>query len=227
MLKSHVVVNGITKIGCDNQIYQFASIGEVNRDLKYAGEPTRVEVGDRNRIRESVTIHRGTAQGTGLTKVGNDNLLMVNTHIGHDCVVGNFCVLANNATLGGHVEIDDHAIIGGMTAIHQFCVIGAHVMVGGCSGVAQDVPPFVIAQGNHATPFGVNAIGLKRRGFDKDEMQAIRNAYKILYRSEKTLDEAKAEIEAPPKSNRWCSCTSISSPVPPVASFAELCRIVH
>lgn len=156
-------------------------------------------MGDRNRIRESVTIHRGTAQGTGLTKVGNDNLLMVNTHIGHDCVVGNFCVLANNATLGGHVEIDDHAIIGGMTAIHQFCVIGAHVMVGGCSGVAQDVPPFVIAQGNHATPFGVNAIGLKRRGFDKDEMQAIRNAYKILYRSEKTLDEAKAEIEATAK----------------------------
>ncbi|MDP8840575.1 acyl-ACP--UDP-N-acetylglucosamine O-acyltransferase [Serratia marcescens] len=196
VLKSHVVVNGITKIGCDNQIYQFASIGEVNQDLKYAGEPTRVEVGDRNRIRESVTIHRGTAQGTGLTKVGSDNLLMVNVHVAHDCVVGNACVLANNATLAGHVEIDDHAIIGGMTAIHQFCIIGAHVMVGGCSGVAQDVPPFVIAQGNHATPFGVNAVGLKRRGFDKDEMQAIRNAYKILYRSEKTLDEAKAEIEA-------------------------------
>ncbi|WP_392586962.1 acyl-ACP--UDP-N-acetylglucosamine O-acyltransferase [Serratia ureilytica] len=196
VLKSHVVVNGITKIGRDNQIYQFASIGEVNQDLKYAGEPTRVEVGDRNRIRESVTIHRGTAHGTGLTKVGNDNLLMVNVHVAHDCVVGNACVLANNATLAGHVEIDDHAIIGGMTAIHQFCIIGAHVMVGGCSGVAQDVPPFVIAQGNHATPFGVNAVGLKRRGFDKDEMQAIRNAYKILYRSEKTLDEAKAEIEA-------------------------------
>ncbi|WP_285142483.1 acyl-ACP--UDP-N-acetylglucosamine O-acyltransferase [Serratia ureilytica] len=196
VLKSHVVVNGITKIGRDNQIYQFASIGEVNQDLKYAGEPTRVEVGDRNRIRESVTIHRGTAQGIGLTKVGNDNLLMVNVHVAHDCVVGNACVLANNATLAGHVEIDDHAIIGGMTAIHQFCIIGAHVMVGGCSGVAQDVPPFVIAQGNHATPFGVNAVGLKRRGFDKDEMQAIRNAYKILYRSEKTLDEAKAEIEA-------------------------------
>ncbi|MGV8597926.1 acyl-ACP--UDP-N-acetylglucosamine O-acyltransferase, partial [Pseudomonas aeruginosa] len=117
-------------------------------------------------------------------------------HVAHDCVVGNACVLANNATLAGRVEIDDHAIIGGMTAIHQFCIIGAHVMVGGCSGVAQDVPPFVIAQGNHATPFGVNAVGLKRRGFDKDEMQAIRNAYKILYRSEKTLDEAKAEIEA-------------------------------
>jgi len=196
VLKSHVVVNGITKIGRDNQIYQFASIGEVNQDLKYAGEPTRVEVGDRNRIRESVTIHRGTAQGSGLTKVGSDNLLMVNVHVAHDCVVGNSCVLANNATLAGHVEVDDHAIIGGMTAIHQFCIIGAHVMVGGCSGVAQDVPPFVIAQGNHATPFGVNAVGLKRRGFDKDEMQAIRNANKILYRSEKTLDEAKTEIEA-------------------------------
>ncbi len=114
-----------------------------------------------------------------------------------------------------------------MTAIHQFCIIGAHVMVGGCSGVAQDVPPFVIAQGNHATPFGVNAVGLKRRGFDKDEMQAIRNAYKILYRSEKTLDEAKAEIEARPKNSRWCSNTSISLPVPPAVSFAELCRIVH
>ncbi|MEB6336645.1 acyl-ACP--UDP-N-acetylglucosamine O-acyltransferase [Serratia rhizosphaerae] len=196
VLKSHVVVNGITKIGRENQIYQFATIGEVNQDLKYAGEPTRVEIGDRNRIRESVTIHRGTAQGTNVTKVGNDNLLMVNVHVAHDCVVGNSCILANNATLAGHVEIDDHAIIGGMTAIHQFCIIGAHVMVGGCSGVAQDVPPFVIAQGNHATPFGVNAVGLKRRGFDKDEMQAIRNAYKILYRSEKTLDEAKTEIEA-------------------------------
>lgn len=196
VLKSHVVVNGITRIGYDNEIYQFASIGEVNQDLKYAGEPTRVEIGDRNRIRESVTIHRGTEQGSGLTKVGNDNLLMVNVHIAHDCIVGNFCVLANNATLAGHVEIDDHAIIGGMSAIHQFCIIGAHVMVGGCSGVAQDVPPFIIAQGNHATPFGVNAVGLKRRGFDKDEIQAIRNAYKILYRSEKTLDEAKTEIEA-------------------------------
>lgn len=194
VLKSHVVVNGITRIGRENQIYQFASIGEVNQDLKYAGEPTRVEIGDRNSIRESVTIHRGTVQAHGVTKVGSGNLLMVNVHVAHDCVVGDSCILANNATLAGHVEIDDHAIIGGMTAIHQFCIIGAHVMVGGCSGVAQDVPPFVIAQGNHATPFGINAVGLKRRGFDKDEMQAIRNAYKIIYRSEKTLDEAKAEL---------------------------------
>lgn len=194
VLKSHVVVNGITKIGCDNQIYQFASIGEVNQDLKYAGEPTRVEIGDRNRIRESVTIHRGTAQGGGVTKVGNDNLLMINVHVAHDCVVGNRCIMANNATLAGHVQIDDFAIIGGMTAIHQYCIIGAHVMVGGCSGVAQDVPPYVIAQGNHATPFGVNLEGLKRRGFDKESLHAIRAAYKALYRNGKTLDEAKVEI---------------------------------
>ncbi|MBG6240976.1 MAG: acyl-ACP--UDP-N-acetylglucosamine O-acyltransferase [Candidatus Symbiopectobacterium sp. Dall1.0] len=196
VLKSHVVVNGITKIGRDNEIYQFSSIGEVNQDLKYAGEPTRVEIGDRNRIRESVTIHRGTEQGGGLTKVGSDNLLMINTHIAHDCVIGNRCILANNATLGGHVEVDDFAIIGGMTAVHQFCVIGAHVMVGGCSGVAQDVPPYVIAQGNHATPFGLNIEGLKRRGFEKETQQAIRNAYKLLYRSGRTLEEVKPEIEA-------------------------------
>ncbi|WP_140920763.1 acyl-ACP--UDP-N-acetylglucosamine O-acyltransferase [Limnobaculum xujianqingii] len=195
VLKSHVVVNGVTKIGADNQIYQFASVGEVNQDLKYAGEPTRVEIGDRNRIRESVTIHRGTVQGGGLTKIGSDNLLMINAHVAHDCQIGNRCILANNAALAGHVEIDDFAIIGGMTAIHQFCVIGAHVMVGGCSGVAQDVPPYVIAQGNHATPFGVNIEGLKRRGFEKDALHAIRNTYKLLYRSGKTLDEVKPEIE--------------------------------
>ncbi|MFC3394621.1 acyl-ACP--UDP-N-acetylglucosamine O-acyltransferase [Brenneria rubrifaciens] len=196
VLKSHVVVNGITKIGRDNEIYQFTSIGEVNQDLKYAGEPTRVEIGDRNRIRESVTIHRGTEQGGGLTKVGSDNLLMINTHIAHDCVIGNRCIFANNATLGGHVSVDDFAIIGGMTAVHQFCIIGAHVMVGGCSGVAQDVPPYVIAQGNHATPFGLNIEGLKRRGFEKETLHAIRNAYKLIYRSGKTLDEVKPEIEA-------------------------------
>lgn len=201
VLNSHVVVNGITKIGCDNQIYQFASIGEVNQDLKYAGEPTRVEIGDNNRIRESVSIHRGTVQGGGLTKVGNDNLLMINSHIAHDCIIGNRCILANNATLAGHVEIDDFAIIGGMTAIHQYCIIGAHVMVGGCSGVAQDVPPYVIAQGNHATPFGINIEGLKRRGFSKESLHAIRNVYKLLYRSDRVLEEVKPEIEELAKQN--------------------------
>lgn len=195
VLKSHVVVNGMTKIGQDNEIYQFSSIGEVNQDLKYVGEETRVEIGDRNRIRESVTIHRGTEQGGGKTTMGNDNLLMINAHIAHDCRIGNHCVFANNATLAGHVSVDDFAIIGGLAAIHQFCIIGAHVMVGGCSGVTQDVPPYVIAQGNHATPFGLNLEGLKRRGFEKEALQAIRNAYKILYRSSKTLEEAKPEIE--------------------------------
>lgn len=200
-LKSHVVVNGHIKIGRDNVIFQFASIGEANQDLKYQGEPTRVEIGDRNRIRESVTIHRGTVQDAGLTKVGDDNLLMVNVHIAHDCIIGNRCIIANNGTLGGHVTLGDYAIIGGMTAVHQFCKIGAHVMVGGCSGVAQDVPPYVIAQGNHATPFGLNLEGLKRRGFEKESLHAIRNAYKTLYRSGKSLEEAREEIAEAGKVN--------------------------
>jgi UDP-N-acetylglucosamine acyltransferase len=195
-LKSHVVINGYTKIGKDNQIYQFASIGEVNQDLKYRGEPTRTEIGDRNMIRESVTIHRATIQGGNLTRIGSDNLFMINAHVAHDCHIGDHCILANNATLGGHVQLDDHVIIGGMTAVHQFCVIGSHVMVGGCSGVAQDVPPYVIAQGNHAIPHGVNYEGLKRRGFSKEALQAIRNCYKTLYRNGLTLEEAKVQIEA-------------------------------
>ncbi|QCP52617.1 acyl-ACP--UDP-N-acetylglucosamine O-acyltransferase [Trinickia violacea] len=194
VLKAHVVVSGHTRIGRDNTVYPFATIGEENQDLKYAGEATFVEIGDRNRIRESVTIHRGTVQGGGLTKVGNDNLLMVNAHVAHDCVVADHCILANNATLAGHVTLDDYVIVGGMCAVHQFCSIGAHVMVGGCSGIAQDVPPYVIAQGNHASPKGVNTIGLERRGFSKDAIQAIREAYKVLYRSGKTLEEAKPEI---------------------------------
>ncbi len=194
VLKMHVVINGHTRIGKYNLIYQFASIGEVNQDLKYANEPTRVEIGDRNRIREGVTIHRGTVQDRGITTVGSDNLLMVQAHIAHDCTVGSHCIFANNATLGGHVTVDDHAIIGGMSAVHQFCTIGTHVMIGGCSGVAQDVPPYVIAQGNHASPFGVNAEGLKRRGFSREALLAIRSAYKLLYRCGKTLEEARPEI---------------------------------
>ncbi|MCR3755982.1 MAG: UDP-N-acetylglucosamine acyltransferase [Sodalis sp. Psp] len=195
VLKSHVVVDGITRIGEGNQIYAFTSLGEVNQDLKYTGEPTRVEIGRSNRIRESVTIHRGTVQGGTVTRVGNDNLLMVNAHVAHDCVVGNHCIMANNVTLGGHVAVDDYAIIGGMSAVHQFCIIGTHAMIGGCSGVAQDVPPFVIAQGNHATPFGLNIEGLKRRGFDRAALHVIRAVYNTIYRSGKTLDEAKPALE--------------------------------
>ncbi|QIW15429.1 acyl-[acyl-carrier-protein]--UDP-N-acetylglucosamine O-acyltransferase [Pasteurellaceae bacterium RH1A] len=194
-LHSHVVVNGHTSIGEDNHIFQFASIGEINQDLKYQGEPTRTVIGNRNRIRESVTIHRGTTQGGGVTTVGDDNLFMINAHIAHDCQIGNRCILANNATLAGHVTLDDFVIVGGMSAIHQFVVIGSHVMLGGGSMVSQDVPPYVMAQGNHAQPFGVNLEGLKRRGFEKATLHAIRNVYKLIYRSGKTLEEAMPEIE--------------------------------
>ncbi len=193
-LLSHVVVKGPTKIGKENKIFQFASIGEDCQDLKYAGEETHLIIGDRNTIRESVSMHRGTVQDKGVTQVGSDNLFMINTHIAHDCVVGDKCIFANNATLAGHVTISDHAIIGGMCAIHQFCHIGEHVMLGGGSIVVQDVPPYVMAQGNHCAPFGVNIEGLKRRGFDKKDIHAIRRAYRSLYRSGNTVEQAKAEM---------------------------------
>ena len=195
VLNSHVVVKGITEIGEDNQIFQFSSVGEINQDLKYQGEPTKTIIGDRNRIREHVTIHRGTIQGGGVTRIGDDNLLMINAPIAHDCQIKNRCILANNATLAGHVELDDFVIVGGMSAIHQFVIVGAHVMLGGGSMVSQDVPPYVMAQGNHARPFGVNIEGLKRRGFDKSTLHAIRNVYKLIYRSDKTLEEVMPEIE--------------------------------
>jgi UDP-N-acetylglucosamine acyltransferase len=194
-LLSHVVVKGPTTIGKDNRIFQFASVGEDCQDLKFLGEDTQLIIGDRNTIRESVTIHRGTVQDQGITRVGNDNLFMINAHVAHDCVVGDKCIFANNATLAGHVTVGDYAILGGMSAIHQFCNIGEHAMLGGGSIVVQDVPPYIMAQGNHCAPFGVNIEGLKRRGFEKAEIHAIRRAYKALYRSGLTLDKAKAEIE--------------------------------
>ncbi|OBW91577.1 UDP-N-acetylglucosamine acyltransferase [Gallibacterium genomosp. 3] len=195
VLNSHIVIKGKTKIGENNQIYQFATIGEVNQDLKYKGEPTLTVIGNNNRIREHVTIHRGTVQGGGTTKVGDNNLFMVNAHIAHDCQIKNNCILANNATLAGHVELDDFVIVGGMSAIHQFVIVGAHVMLGGGSMVSQDVPPYVMAQGNHARPFGINIEGLKRRGFDKPTLHVIRSVYKLIYRSEKTLEQVMPEIE--------------------------------
>ncbi|WP_087022922.1 acyl-ACP--UDP-N-acetylglucosamine O-acyltransferase [Thaumasiovibrio subtropicus] len=195
-IMSHVVIKGPTTIGKQNRIFQFASIGEACQDLKYAGEPTKLVIGDRNTIRESVTMHRGTVQDEGITIVGNDNLFMINAHVAHDCVIGDRCIFANNATLAGHVKVADHAIIGGMSAIHQFCHIGAHCMLGGGSIVVKDVPPFVMAQGNHCAPFGINVEGLKRRGYSKPAIMAIRKAYKLIYRSGKTLAEARPEIEA-------------------------------
>ena len=195
VLNSHIVVKGKTKIGENNHIFQFATIGEINQDLKYAGEVTETVIGNNNRIREHVTIHRGTVQGGGITKIGDNNLFMVNAHIAHDCQIKNNCILANNATLAGHVQLDDFVIVGGMSAIHQFVIVGAHVMLGGGSMVSQDVPPYVMAQGNHARPFGINIDGLKRRGFDKPTLHVIRSVYKLIYRSDKTLEEIMPEIE--------------------------------
>lgn len=195
VLNSHIVVKGKTKIGENNHIFQFATIGEINQDLKYAGEVTETVIGNNNRIREHVTVHRGTVQGGGITKIGDNNLFMVNAHIAHDCQIKNNCILANNATLAGHVQLDDFVIVGGMSAIHQFVIVGAHVMLGGGSMVSQDVPPYVMAQGNHARPFGINIEGLKRRGFDKPTLHVIRSVYKLIYRSDKTLEEIMPEIE--------------------------------
>ncbi|MGX9417122.1 acyl-ACP--UDP-N-acetylglucosamine O-acyltransferase [Vibrio sp. RC27] len=193
-LLSHVVVKGPTTIGKDNRIFQFASIGEQCQDLKYKGEDTKLIIGDRNTIRESVTMHRGTIQDSGVTQVGNDNLFMINVHIAHDCIVGDRCIFANNAAIAGHVIVGNQAIVGGMSAVHQFCQIGDHAMLGGGSIVVQDVPPYVMAQGNHCAPFGINIEGLKRRGFEKPEIHAIRRAYKSLYRNGLTFEAAKDEI---------------------------------
>lgn len=196
ILKSHVVINGITKVGKNNKFFQFTSIGEVNQDLKYSGEPTTTEIGDNNTFHEGVTVHRGTVQANGKTIIGNNNLFMVNAHIAHDCLVGNNCVFANSATLAGHVTVGNYTIIGGLSAIHQFCRIGDNVMMGGGSFVVKDIPPYIIVQGNHAVPFGINIIGLKRHNFSDENIQIIKDCYKLLYRHGLTLEEAKEKIQA-------------------------------
>jgi UDP-N-acetylglucosamine acyltransferase len=186
----HVVINGPTTLGADNRIFQFASIGDAPQDKKYAGEPTRLEIGDRNVFRESCTINRGTIHDKGVTRIGDDNLFMAYAHVAHDCVVGNNTVFANCASLAGHVEIGDWAILGGLTAVHQFSRIGPHAFLGGGSIVSRDVPPYVMVAGNPAVPHAVNAEGLKRRGFSEEQIKNIREAYRILYRSELKLADA-------------------------------------
>jgi len=193
-ISSNVVINGPTTIGKGNRIFQFSSIGEECQDLKYKGEPTQLIIGDNNTFRECTTIHRGTVQDEGITKIGSNNLFMAYTHVAHDCVVGNNCIMANNASIAGHVHVGDHAILGGMSGIHQFCHIGAHSFVAANSLVVKDVPPYVMASGDGAKPFGLNTEGLKRRGFDKDVITAIKRAYRTLYRKGKTVEEATAEI---------------------------------
>lgn len=195
VINSHVVIKGPTKIGKHNRIYQFSSIGEDTPDLKYKGEPTRLEIGDHNVIREGVTIHRGTIQDKGYTYVGNHNLIMAYVHIGHDSVVHNHTVLVNNAALAGHVEVGDWAILGGFTLVHQFCNIGAHAFTGMGSAVGKDIPAYMMVTGNPASVHGINTEGLKRRGFTPEAISALRKAYKAIYRQGNTVDEAIALLK--------------------------------
>lgn len=190
----HVVIEGHTTIGVDNRFFQFCSIGAINQDKKYKGEPTRVEIGDRNTFRESCTVHIGTAQDKLVTRVGDDNWVMAYVHIAHDCIVGNHTTFANCTQLAGHVEVGDWAVLGGFSGVHQFCKIGAHVMTAVGSVILQDIPPYVMAAGNTATPFGINAEGLKRRGFSAAQVQSIKRAYRTLYRTGLSLDEAKQKL---------------------------------
>ena len=191
----HVVIDGNTRIGEGNVFYQFSSIGAPPQDKKYAGEPTRLEIGDRNTIREFCTFNRGTVQDVGVTRLGNDNWIMAYVHLAHDCQIGNHTIFANNAQLAGHVHVGDWAIMGGFSNVHQFCKIGAHAMVGMSTSLTQDVPPYVILSGNPAQAHGINSEGLKRRGFSREAITAIRHAYKVLYKSGLTLEEAKAALE--------------------------------
>jgi UDP-N-acetylglucosamine acyltransferase len=197
----HVVINGPTTIGSDNRIHQFASIGEAPQDLKYAGEPTRLEIGDRNTIRECVTINRGTVSGGGLTRVGSDNLLMAYIHIAHDCRIGNHVIFSNNASLAGHAHVGDYVILSGFTLVHQFCAIGDYAFTGMGSAISKDVPPYLMISGNPAAPHGLNKVGLKRRGFSEEQVRNLTRVYKILYRQGLSLEEATAQIGEMAKTN--------------------------
>ncbi|MBC6904703.1 acyl-ACP--UDP-N-acetylglucosamine O-acyltransferase [Saccharophagus sp. K07] len=194
-IESHVVIKGPTKIGRFNKIFQFSTLGEATPDLKYKGEPTTLTIGDHNVIREGVTIHRGTIQDRGDTLIGNHNLLMAYVHIGHDSVIGNHCILVNNAALAGHVVIDDWAILSGYTLVHQFCKIGAHAFTGMGAAVGKDIPAFVMVAGAPAAARNINVEGLKRRGFTKEDIAALSHAYKTLYRRGLTIDEALVELQ--------------------------------
>lgn len=196
---AHCVLEGHTTLGQDNRIFQFASLGGAPQDKKYAGEPTRLVIGDRNTIREFCTFNTGTTQDEGVTRIGDDNWVMAYVHIAHDCQVGNQTILANNATLAGHVQVGDYAIIGGLTGIHQFTQVGAHVMAGFASHISQDVPPFMMVDGNPLAVRGLNLEGLRRRGFAPERLTAIKQMHRLLYRQGLTLDAARTAIAALPE----------------------------
>ena len=195
VIHSHVVIKGPSVIGKNNVIFQFSSVGEDCQDKKYAGEKTRLVMGDNNVVRENVTIHRGTVQDQGLTQIGNNNLFMAYVHIAHDCMIGNNTIFANNASVAGHVHVGDWAILAGMSGIHQFVHIGAHSFIGLDSIVVKDVPPYVLASGNGAVPKGINSEGLKRRGFTSEQLTLIKRAYKEVYRKGHTVAEAMANLD--------------------------------
>ncbi|MFZ1038214.1 MAG: acyl-ACP--UDP-N-acetylglucosamine O-acyltransferase [Smithella sp.] len=203
----HTVIDDYTHIGEGNHIFQFCSIGAPPQDLKFGGQKTRVVIGNFNTIREFVTIHRATTADIGVTIIGDHNLLMAYTHVAHNCKLDNNIIMSNAATLAGHIHIEDYAIISGLTGVHQFCRIGEHCMIGGASAVVKDIPPYVIAQGNHAKLFGLNLIGLKRRNFSEKTIKAISEAYRIIFRSKLLLEDAikkaEAEVENLPEVNHF------------------------
>ena len=195
-LHAHVVVGGYTRIGEHNEIFQFASIGEVCQDLKYRGEETWLEIGDHNIIREHCSLHRGTVQDQSLTKLGSHNLLMVNTHLAHDCVVGDHNIFANNVGVAGHVHVGNYVVVGGNSGIHQFCKIDSYSMIGGASLIVKDVPAYVMVSGNPAHAFAMNVEGMRRKGWSKDVIQGLRQAFKLIYKSGLTSEEAVKQIRS-------------------------------
>ena len=197
-LQNHVTLMGPTRAGARNRFYSFCSIGQQTQDLKYAGEPTYLQIGDDNTFREFVTVNRGTAPGAS-TRIGSGGNFLAYSHIAHDCVVGDRVIFSNNGTIAGHVEVGDHAVIGGLTAVHQFCRIGAHAITGGCSKIVQDVPPFMIADGNPAAIRGLNKVGLERQGFSEESLKSLKDAYRVLYRSSLNLQQAVERLQAVPE----------------------------
>jgi UDP-N-acetylglucosamine acyltransferase len=191
----HAVVNGPTRMGRENRIFQFASIGEGPQDLSYKGEPTRLEIGDRNHFREGTTVHRGTTKDRGITRIGSDNIFLVYSHIAHDCTVGDHCVLSNSTGLAGHVELGDWVVLSAYAGVHQFCKVGSHAFLANNTAATYDIPPYVTAEGRPAQPRIVNEVGLKRRGFTTEQVRNIRNAFRVLYRSDLKLAEATERLK--------------------------------